>query len=414
MKKHAKKILTIVIALTMALQIGIPVFASDVSAQSADYTLVTHWDFEGENPYADKATRGTAEALTETGTVVTENGVAYIESDGKNYLGTGTVAENSDLYSFANKTIIMRAKMDKNPPTLYAGFIGKQNVFSCAVRDTLKGAIYSYTASGNFSNTDSSSSDFGTTSLETNANCQEAEYRVYAITFLYSEANNNVTIKLYKSSVEVPTSASDFVEYVSKPGAQYANEGEFIIGRHTGHTTNTNNRNLSTWVDDVKIFDGVLTAEQMVKESAVPTFQGSQTAIGGDVNTSDDNFAIRFVGSTGSKDVAELGFKWSAKDGNGNELKTERFSKVQHVYNKITGNTELGLKEYTCYGDFHSAYIYAYAVTDIPLSLLDNGGTVVFTVTPYSVAKEETDKIEGKTFDVTVSMNEGKIMISYD
>ena len=405
MKKPLKRILTFIMALTMALNACLLLTVGTGAAESDSYKLVTHWDFEGEGSdiYADKAKFGVADTLTPNGTVTVKDGVAEI-LDGANYI-TASSAEGTDLYNMKDKTFLIKAKLDKFGGTV-AGFFSKENVFSYGIQgpstDENNKAAALYVNGTNLKGTGNTPIDVG-------------EYRMYAITFDYDEETGKTVINLYMSTKEFPTSAEDFsllVTVTEKMNVE--NAGELLIGkRNAGHKES--NRNLNTYIDDVKLFDGVLTTEQLVANSPLsykPTFQCVQTAQGIGVNTKDDTFAIRFVGTTGSINVKALGYKVVATDGNNTLLRAEELKNVNNVYTSILANEKYGLTEFEAYKDFHSTYIFTLSVINIPLEMLDSGKSIVFIVTPYSVATDSTNEDFGDAYKCTVTKDlSGKLEV---
>ena len=69
------------------------------------------------------------------------------------------------------------------------------------------------------------------------------------------------------------------------------------------------------------------------------------------------------------------------------------------VYKTVTGGGET----YSAEADYRSQYIMAVAVTGIPQSLLNNGGSIEFVVTPYCISADGTEKITVETQKITVT-----------
>lgn len=218
------------------------------------YTLVSHWDFEGDTPYADKATSGNAETLNATGNVTVTNGVAYIP-DGENYL-SASGAQGTDLYSFKNKTVLIKADMQRNPPNMVACLFSKTNLFGYMCENAKTGTLRYNTDANEGKNVK------GEVVVCNNG------YRMYAITIAYDETAKTTTFDLYMSKVEVPTSAADFEKIITQTVANDVTpekDGDFLLGKRWDHLTQM--RYIENYIDDVKVFDGVLTPEQMVAES---------------------------------------------------------------------------------------------------------------------------------------------------
>ena len=209
------------------------------------------------------------------GAVTIESGVATILDSGStsSYM-TATVAENSDLYNFKNKTVLIKARVDKG--AMVGGFFAKENSFAYGIGNNGAFAKIYYNGS--------------TTGGDGIEEINGDEYRMYAVTLEYDEVMAQTTITLYASNKENPTSADDFVVQVSSllDIKNLEGTGDIYIGkRGSNHVASV--RNLDTYVDDIKIFDGILTPAQMVAESPTSVLNGST---GGDTgNTGGDTGA---------------------------------------------------------------------------------------------------------------------------
>ena len=328
-----KKLVLALVIVAMFLQLGTVAFAAGTQDS---YTLLTHWDFEGDTPYADKATGGaSSDALTANGAVTIEDGVAFIPQEEGNYIMASGAAD-TDLNSMANKTVLIKVKLIREPNTnLVSGFISKEGVFSYGVYGATTG--------------DSGATPYGSVIYYNGiANVKAGdpltcgEYRVFAMTFSYDETTQKTTIKQYMSTKEVPASADDFAlvnELADADNVKLSSTGDFILGkRNTGHYTK--NRQLPTYVDDVKIFDGVLTVEQLVAESPTTTVGGTPT--GGENDSTggegDDITPITPVipnGSTNNTDNTE-------KEETGDTTSTQGVDESANTTDDTTADAENG------------------------------------------------------------------------
>ena len=195
-----RKIVMVLITVVMLLQLG-TIFSAADDSQPA-YDLVAHWNFEGETPYADKATEGTADPLTVTGNVTVKDGVAHIP-DGENYL-SASGAEGTELYSFKNKTILVKADIQRPDPHMVACLFSKKDTLGYMIELTLKGTLRYNKADGTGQNVK------GDVQVANNG------YRMYAITVEYSELTGKSTFNLYMSTKEIPTLVEDFVKVIEK------------------------------------------------------------------------------------------------------------------------------------------------------------------------------------------------------
>ncbi len=277
-----KKIIVAIIMLAMLVQLGAGML---VSADDASYKLVAHWDFEGADPYADKATEGTADALTAKGNVTVADGIASVPAAGGSYL-VASGKEGTDLYSMANKTILAKVKLsDEGKRTGVAGFISKINTFSYGVG--VESANYPAISYVYYNATETSTVNSAINSTDAVA---MGEYRIFVMSFDYEEVDGKqiLVVSQYMSKNEAPKSADDFIvmssfdmetgaslstsvkaqTYYSVDGC-IANEGDFVLGKRFGQLDT--DRKLNVELDDVKVFDGVLTPDQMAAEAPKTT-----------------------------------------------------------------------------------------------------------------------------------------------
>ncbi len=252
-----KKIVIALITVVMLLQFG-TVFSAADDSHSA-YDLVAHWDFEGDTPYADKATTGTADPLTVTGNVTVKDGVAYIP-DGENYL-SASGAEGTDLYNFRYKTVLIKADIQRPDPHMVACLFSKKDTLGYMIELTLKGTLRYNRADGSGQNVK------GDVQVANNG------YRMYAITMVYSDLTSKATFNMYMSTKEVPTSAEDFVKVIEQTTDEVIldNVGDIFLGKRWDHLTQE--RAVVSYIDDVKIFNGLLTTDDMVAESPKTTLE---------------------------------------------------------------------------------------------------------------------------------------------
>ncbi len=261
-----KKITALFLALFMLTGVfaSIAVFAEEGTEGSTDHEdLITHWDFEGSTPdeeLLDKASGGkTSDALTASGEVIVNDGVAYITNNADTYL-TAEGKEGSDLYQFQKNTIIMRARFDNAGTRLgVASIISKDNVFEWT-----------------FSNTDTSTFRARVNGAKQGATegtvaAVMGEFRYYIMTFDYDSTAATYTATAYMSSSENPMSISDFVilaqwklDSVSEDQPIVTSEKNIYLGRRYDHISKV--RDLLCYFDDVKIYSDVLELSEILSE----------------------------------------------------------------------------------------------------------------------------------------------------
>ena len=280
-----------VFSLLAILLTSFPISATNTEVETQSYhsSLITHWDFEGEGAeiYADKATSGTSDdTLTATGdSIVVNDGVAYISDTVGNYLSaTGT--EDTDLYDFKNKTVVVKAALVNHADgrSVVAGFISKESAFAYFLGNDSSGNVSNMLIRVNNKNN----------VLVGEATVME-EFRVFAMVMEYDEAANTLTAKYYMSTKEVPESAADFqlmVEQTVEITTEYTvvtSDKDLILGRRYDHTDAA--RNLRSYFDDVKVYSDVLTLDEIAADCPEATDyqirveEGGQVSKVPDVNT---------------------------------------------------------------------------------------------------------------------------------
>ena len=313
----------------------------------------------------------------------------------------------------------MSAKLSGQKDTI-AGIATKQDVFSYGVTGECKSKPYI----GRVKTADGSVEMVQQNLDSTNTAIPMDEYRVFVISFDYRPDDNNFTVRMYVSTVSTPTSVEHFtlVETESYPtnstqtykSLNLENTEPLVFGRRHGQLKSID-RNLTTTFDDIKIYDGVMTPKDVVTEGQAPVFRGVQIAKNGSSVTEANTFAVRMVGTINNNisDLSEIGFKVTTTTYN-ESGEIDRSGKCYHLYNSISADTTNGHKEYSAKTDFHSKYLYAYTIKNIPLGLITvDGGYVEFTVTPYTNLYEgETVKFR-VTYDGTKTEDIEKYIVTY-
>lgn len=401
MKKSVRKLIMILVVLTMLLQTGTVVFAAETT--SLDYTLVEQWDFT-------KVVNGDysgllADRKLNDDHVASANGIAAVSADvttntGGNYhylctLNSACSGTDRPLYTLKNKTVVMKAKIECDDT----------DVHGCLL--TRNGATEDF---------------FPITSQMITG-----EYRIYAISVTYNEDSETATKSLWMSKNEYPQSAADFtcISTADVPDDDVINldaldpgvsgvKRNVYFGAKDGSVTDPG---CSTYFDDIKVYNGILNASDLADVSRPPMFVGAQIAAGkeGAVNTQDNTFAIRFVGAVGSNSTTsisldELGFKIEAKytDPTLGETTKTLSDKVGRVYTSIIADTSNGIERMEARTLSNTPFLYTLSIIDIPDGLITNGNSIVFTVTPYSIADGATEEDLGFSYTVTVTYDDSK------
>ncbi len=428
-----KRIFALLLAVLLTLPVGMVANAADTETEEAYHPLITHWDFEDDptteenEAFLDKADGDDTLFESVSGKITAENGIATVPQNAGVYLYATSADEKSDLYSMANKTIIVKAKLyddlDQSGATKrksVSGFMGKEGCFGFGLTNANLGISYT------FYNSKKASEDtvyYGQvcTTKSSSQKITLDEYCTFVMNFDYKVVDGKevVVVKQYMATEDAP---SDFVllseysvedeapnnsqskgkVYVSIDGC-INNDGNFILGKRYDVDTDTTDRFLNAAFDDVKIYEGVLTPAQLVDDNT-PTFRASQIATAKSGVTKADTFAVRFVGTINAVTMDTLGYTLTANTAS--VADKDLSGTVNNVYGAINANTEKGVQGYTAKADFYSGGIFTYTIYDIPTSELENGGYVEFTVTPYSKTGKAT--LTGESYTVRVELADGE------
>ena len=271
-----KKFLAVLTLLALLLSMGTVAFANETEIQGYHSSLITHWDFEGEEAelYADKATAGAStDTLTVHGAdIEVKNGVVYIPNTAGTYLSASGI-ENTDLYDFKNKTVVVKAALVNHADgrSGVAGFISKKNAFTYYLQNEDAGnASAMHVRVNNVNN----GLDGEKTKMD--------EFRVFVMVMEYDEATKSLTAKYYMSTKEVPESAADFQLMVEQTVVSTTEDSvvmsaeDLVLGKRHDHTEK--DRKLLTYFDDVKVYSEVLTLDEIAADCPEET----EYKLGGD------------------------------------------------------------------------------------------------------------------------------------
>ena len=226
------------------------------TAEDVSDHLITHWDFEGDTPYADKAVNGTnSDTLTPQGSVtVNGDGTVTVGYQTKSHL-KADISEigSGDLGNLQNKTIVIKVKFDTT------GATGTTAVTPFYKVDTARlqvkaDTVYFRTwnpAGGNITNDPFSIST------------ADNQYRYFVISYEYSEGA--FTEKYYCSKDDQPATSAEFVEMFSKTTE---NVDASVCKNNTkdilfGSSDNTKIMFSNMIYDDIKIYDIAMTIGQV-------------------------------------------------------------------------------------------------------------------------------------------------------
>ena len=247
-----KKLLSILLTLTMVMG-ALIIVPFTASAESPDDYLVTHWDFAGETPFADKATNSQAvNNLKATGTVTVENGVATIKAGSYLYAEDAKELMRTDEDDITNNT---------GDRTLYMVF-KPASATSTRIASQQSGFQLNYDGS----------SFGGATSL------QSQSENWWCNGYAYSDATQWVTIAVtYDRDTVAKTWAISSYYKIGNGDWKVYNRPSSATTYYTGHERdNTNQSNgfylglgngakcsVDLLFEDVRIYDAALTADQI-------------------------------------------------------------------------------------------------------------------------------------------------------
>lgn len=303
MKK--RRLISVILCMIMILQLTPMVFAEDVEERNPEDYLISKWDFEGsdlETQLADKAEKGsTSDPVELVGEgIVIENGVMKIPTTAKTYARV-KCPEGSDQYSMANKTVIFRAKISEvtEGSTLVAGIFGKAGLWNVYFANAkIRRALSLHYVKFDKDTGETSSQTICPTSLD-QENCFPTTtdvYLTYAATTVFDEENGTAVTTFYRSNVENPTSAEDFVvlssgTYTVDASAKLSSENDLIIGKRFGDISK--DRMLNSAFTDIMIYDTILTEQEIVRvSSGLKEAETSDTSEEPDLSTALDRHLV--------------------------------------------------------------------------------------------------------------------------
>ena len=277
-----KKVISLITA--MMLLIGIVAMYPVSAQETIDDYLITHWDFAGNNPYADKAANGSvSDQLKEPGTTArrsVKDGVVKIEN-GSNYSYLYCEDSADLMRTEESRTIFVKFKTDTVDQALA---LINQNGVLHMFHNANDGSINATT---------------GTKGTWTPYNPIFASATIsadtwYTVALTQSKSGDNVTIKMYLlaggnwvSSGTATTTLGSSAYYPTDTCSTNSTYGEdsMYIGRKNDGTWNSI---ASLEIDDIRIYNKALTlAEVQTIEVTNPTSEvasaGHSLTLTGDV-----------------------------------------------------------------------------------------------------------------------------------
>lgn len=252
-----KKGLCLLLVLSMLCGCVMSISATEAPKTDFSKNLITWWNFEGENPYADKAIYGTNADLLVAKNNVTVNGdgTVTVGYELKSYM----VADLSeigagDLGDLQNKTIVIKVKFDSSDATGTTAVTPFYKVDTARLQMNAKTAYFRTwnPAGGNITNDPYSVSTF------------DNGYHYFVISYEYS--NGVFTEKCYYTQNDQPSAAADFVEMFNKTTE---NVGDTVCKNdakniHFGSSDNNKVMCADMIYDDIKIYNTVLSVDSVL------------------------------------------------------------------------------------------------------------------------------------------------------
>lgn len=379
--------------------------------------MIAHYDFEGDDDttrLTDKATtsnnyndvlaesdKGSDGSNGDGNGVVLGNGIATVKArNGWNRLQIYRMNANSEFKQLGNElTVALRFSIDD--ASAVADTTSWGNVFSLGIAEKtdvhaddddlfLNCWVSSYDATANTVNLNcrfnptTGGADNG---LAPVATFELGTYIDVVLSMKLDSDTNQVTAYVY-------TSLDNGVNWICATKTTASSKTPVAFKEMTRMILSNTRAGYTISYDDVKVYNKALTEKQIRLQTPGAIFHGIQTT---QIDTDNDSFDIRFVGSIDSLNYSKVGFRISALDG----AKVWNDS-ADYVYETLTGVKNEGetaiLEEYKS-SDVRggkSPYLYAYSIEDVPAS-----GTVTFTVIPYYVVAEGDKTVNGIGYAIT-------------
>ena len=243
----------------------------NVGATTTDFSknLITHWDFEGDNPLADKATNGSSSDTLETnGTVNIANGAATVSNLSACYMEAAGAETTDDLYSMQNKTIIMKFKVEDidvscshvvTPIFKKGGLQVQLELFDTTDMQSPYDAhfrVWDGGSAGANRITNAGGADTG------NWTGADGKFHYMILSYSYDSATGKLTQNAYYSTSAYPKTTDDFTHLYTETLNASENvlsySSPLLLGKAKADESN---RRAGFVYDDIKIYDVAMTIE---------------------------------------------------------------------------------------------------------------------------------------------------------
>ncbi|MGM9683736.1 MAG: hypothetical protein ACI3XQ_09075, partial [Eubacteriales bacterium] len=369
-----------------------------ISAESPDDHLVLHYDFEGETleeKLRDKAPGGVSDDLKlsygekdEDGNylgITFSNGyVTQKQSDdqvrGKRAFLQQKTAASDDMKKAleGNMTFVARFRMNEEVIDSSVDSDGYAYIFDARVFGESR--AFKVILNLNNANYDLQIGFAGSTSpnSETTLGISMKDYDfktspwINLVCTISKNSNNSWDLKAYYTFGD-PDGSTNWVN--KNQSNKYEGEDRAPLTTNAAKVF-TNSCRTGLCVDDIKLYDTVLTADEInsVTKIAPAQYVGFQKSA-----VTDGKYNVRFVSSVNALDFKGVGMEVNAVCEAESYNKTFESTETKTVYNKLLGRTSDGTEILAVSAsDFDAEYLFCLTVLGVP-----EGKEVSFDIVPY-------------------------------
>ena len=357
-----------------------------------DANLVAYYDFEGENPFADKAPNGDHADTMKSSNVTVANGAATILADAGSYLAIPNKSADTD--DLAGKTIFMKfyAEGATSTETKYANDLINSSCFRYWMAHPSTTGSYKFGGQTVVNGTTTRFDKLANATANEVPSAPAVTWYYVAITF--NAAEDGLVISTYNSA-----NGFSYVENVYQYAATESliRTGNILIGKHSTGTAATNNRGLGFTVDELRIYDTVLSADDIAGLSTETPRESCINLLGWqDKDNGNGTQDVRFLAhlNVNEEDLAKysaVGFKISATY-KGATKEAQEISADTVYTSVIADSKEITLLDYKQI----NGYIIALPVWNVPTD-----SEVVFTVQTFYQPVGSDTPVYGEATTVT-------------
>lgn len=251
-----KKLLSILLTLTMVMG-ALVVVPFTASAESLDDHLITHWDFAGENPLADKAINGNSkDNLTQSGDYGFSyaGGVAYFYRDEGGNIGSKLGGSYRALYC-SDSADLLRTKEDR---TIYIKFRVSSGIEAIDVVNQYDAIYLKKDKNGTKYSGSTTSADIGTNWWCMNYPFKDGEWTTIAVSYDKNNDNNS-----FKITTAFMTETQDWLSFTRNSEKDQTWDSDGDSNFYIGDTTSKSGKWGDLQIEDIRIYDKAMTVDEM-------------------------------------------------------------------------------------------------------------------------------------------------------